>query len=127
MKELINKLHFDKKGLIPAVIQDYKTGKVLTLCYMNKQAVNNTLLEGKIWVFRRSLGMLMMKGGHSGHVQVVREAYVDCAENSLLFKVDQNVAACHAGYFTCYFRRIGKKGELEIVEEKVFEPEEKYK
>lgn len=120
-------LRFDEKGLIPAVIQDEKTNKVLTLCYMNKEALKKTLEEGKVYVFRRSKKALMLKGGTSGHIQVVKSLFVDCEENSLLFRVEQKRAACHAGYFTCYYRRLSKDGLLEIVEKKIFNPEDVYK
>jgi phosphoribosyl-AMP cyclohydrolase len=126
MKTIIDKLIFNEKGLIPAIIQDFKTGKVLTLCYMDKEALEKTLEEGKVYVFRRSKNKLMLKGETSGHVQVVKELFIDCEGNSLLFKVEQKVAACHAGYFTCYYRRVNKDDSLEIVEKKVFEPKEVY-
>lgn len=123
---MINKLNFDEKDLIPAVIQDYKTGKVLTLCYMNREALDRTLKEGKIFVFRRSKKKVMPKGETSGNIQLVKELYVDCADNSLLFKVEQKAAACHEGYFTCYFRKIDKDGNEKITEKKVFEPKDVY-
>ena len=119
---MLDKLKFDEKGLCPAVIQDIKSKRVLTLCYMNKGALEKTLKEGRVYVFRRSKGRIMMKGETSGHIQTVRQVYVDCEGNSLLFLVGQNVAACHAGYFTCYYRRVGKNGELEITEKQVFSP-----
>ena len=124
---LIKALNFDEKGLIPTIIQDNKTDKVLTLCYMNEEALKKTLEEGKVYLYRRSKTKLMMKGETSGHIQAVKELYVDCNGNSLLFKVDQKVAACHKGYFTCYFRKIGKDRNLEVIGEKVFNPKEKYK
>lgn len=117
---------FDQMGLIPAIIQDSKSKKVLTLCYMNKEALDKTLKEGKIYVFRRSKGRLMLKGETSGHTQIVKEIYIDCEGNSLLFVVDQNVAACHAGYFTCYYRKLNKSGNFEITEKMVFNPKDKY-
>lgn len=120
MKEFIEGLRFSDKGLIPAVIQDEKTARVLTLCYMNKEALEKTLKLRKIYVFRRSKGKLMMKGVTSGHIQTVKSVFVDCENNSLLFKVEQKKAACHAGYFSCYFRKIGANGKLEVAEEKVF-------
>jgi len=127
MDELIKMLRFNEKGLIPAIIQDDKTNHVLTLCYMNEEALKKSLKEGKIYVFRRSKGMLMLKGETSGHTQSIKELFLDCEGNSLLFKVDQKVAACHAGYFTCYFRKAQKDGKLEVVGKKIFNPEEKYK
>jgi len=97
----VSGLNFDEKGLIPAIIQDFKSNKVLTLCYMNKEAVEKTVQEKKIYVFRRSQGRLMIKGETSGCIQTVKEVYVDCANNSVLFKVEQERAACHEGYFSC--------------------------
>ena len=124
--KFIDQLKFNDKGLIPAIIQDHKSGKVLTLCYMNREALEKTLLEGKIYLFRRSKNALMMKGETSGHIQIVKEVFIDCEGNSLLFKIEQKVAACHAGYFTCYFRKVAKDGLLEIAERKVFDPKKVY-
>ena len=121
------KIKFNEKGLIPAIIQDNKTNKVLTLCYMNKDALDKTLKEGKIYVFRRSKNKLMLKGETSGNIQEVKEVFVDCADNSILFKVEQHVAACHKGYFTCYFRKIDKDGNESIKEKRVFDPKDVYK
>ena len=123
---MLNELNF-KEGLIPAIIQDYKTNKVLTLCYMDKGALEKTLETGKIYVFRRSKGRIMLKGETSGCTQAVKEVFVDCADNSLLFKVEQKQAACHEGYFTCYFRRIKKDGSEEVTEKRVFNPKDVYK
>ena len=123
---MLGDLHFDRYGLIPAIIQDYKSGKVFTLCYMNDEAIKKTIKSGKIHVFRRSKDKVMLKGEISGNTQTVKEVFVDCADNSLLFKVEQKVAACHLGYFTCYFRRI-KDDKEEIVEERVFDPTKVYK
>lgn len=126
MKAFIDQLKFNDKGLIPAIIQDYKSGKVLTLCYMNRPALEKTLEEGKIYLFRRSQNRLMMKGETSGHIQLLKEVFADCECNSLLFKIEQKVAACHEGYFTCYYRKAGKDGVLEITEKKIFDPDKVY-
>lgn len=125
--DIANKLNFGDKGLIPAIIQDAKTDRVLTLCYMTKEALAKTLEEKKIYVFRRSKGKLMLKGETSGCVQTVKAVYVDCADNSILFKVDQERAACHEGFFSCYFRRLDEKGEYVIEEKRIFNPDEVYK
>lgn len=124
---LIEKLNFDEAGLIPAIIQDYSSGRVLTLCYMDKEALEKTLKERKIYVYRRSKERVMLKGETSGCVQTVKEIAVDCAENSLLFRVEQDRAACHEGYFSCYFRKINDKGEEVIEEERLFDPKDVYK
>ncbi len=121
------KINFNEKGLIPAIIQDDKTNKVLTLCYMNKDALDKTLKRRKIYVFRRSKNKLMLKGETSGNIQEVKEVFVDCADNSILFKVEQHVAACHMGYFTCYFRKVDKDGNETILEKRVFNPLDVYK
>ena len=123
---MFNKLNFDEKGLIPAIIQDYVTGKVLTLCYMDKAALVKTLRKAKVYVFRRSKGRVMLKGETSGNTQAVKEVFVDCADNSLLFTVAQKKAACHMGYFTCYFRKVDKDGNEKITEKKAFAPKDVY-
>ncbi len=124
--EFIEKLNFDDKGLIPTIIQDDVTGKVLTLCYMNKEALKKTMEEKKIYVFRRSKGRVMAKGETSGCIQLVKDVFVDCADNSVLFKVDQTRAACHEGYFSCYYRKVDENGELAVQGERVFDPKEVY-
>ncbi|MDD4013393.1 MAG: phosphoribosyl-AMP cyclohydrolase [Candidatus Omnitrophica bacterium] len=123
----VDGLNFDEKGLIPAIIQDHNSGKVLTLCYMNKEALEKTLKEGKIYLFRRSKGKLMLKGETSGCTQAVREVSIDCADNSILFRVEQERAACHEGYFTCYFRKLGPDGSFVVEDERIFDPKEVYK
>ncbi|WP_347273398.1 phosphoribosyl-AMP cyclohydrolase [Candidatus Kuenenia sp.] len=126
--QLLEKLHFNEKGLIPSVIADVADGKVLTLCYMNKDAVVKTAETGKIHVFRRSQNRLMLKGETSGHIQSVKRIYFDCEGNSLVFMVEQHVAACHAGYKSCYYREyIPQTDSIQIAEEKVFDPENVYK
>lgn len=125
--KLIEKLKFDEKGLIPAIIQDEISGEVLTLCYMNKDALEKTLKEGKVYVYRRSKGKLMLKGETSGCVQKVRNVHIDCEGNSLLFEVEQEKAACHEGYFSCYFRQVDKDGNIVITAERIFDPKDVYK
>lgn len=113
---------FNDQGLIPAVIQDDKSGQVLTLCYMNMDALRKTFETGFVHVFRRSAGRLMMKGETSGHTQAVRSIFIDCEGKSLLIRVDQKVAACHKNYFTCYFREVERQsGEVVVRGEPVVE------
>jgi len=123
---LLKELRF-RDGLIPAVIVDAQDGQVLTLCYMNREALRQTLLTGMVHVFRRSRGRVMLKGESSGHVQRLRQLRVDCEGNSLLIHVEQRVAACHAGYKSCYYRRYDAGADsLEVTEEKVFDPDAVY-
>ncbi|MFH1552140.1 MAG: phosphoribosyl-AMP cyclohydrolase [Candidatus Omnitrophota bacterium] len=123
----IDELNFDGDGLIPAIIQDEKSSRVLTLSYMDKEALERTIKENRIYVFRRSKGRVMLKGETSGCTQAVKALFVDCANNSLLFKVEQTRAACHEGYFSCYFKRIDENGREVIEEERIFNPEDVYK
>lgn len=127
MKKIFDCIKFNEKGFIPAIIQDQKTKEVLTLCYMTREAVEKTLEEGVVYVFRRSKGRLMMKGETSGCIQKVKSLCVDCEGNSLLFKVAQKRAACHTGYFTCYFRKLGKSGSFKATGKRIFDPEKVYK
>jgi len=127
MSDIVSNIKFDEKGLVPAIIQDDKSGMVLTLCYMNKEALEKTLETGIVYVFRRSKGRLMMKGETSGCTQAVKSVYIDCEGNSILFRIEQKRAACHTGYFTCYFRKLGKLGELVIEGKPLFDPKEVYK
>ncbi len=121
-----SQLKFDPQGLIPAIIQDAKTREVLTLCYMNDIALRATLEHGFIYLFRRSQNKLMKKGETSGHTQAVREFRVDCEGKSLLFVIDQKVAGCHKGYFSCYFEEVMNDGSLKITVKRVFDPEKVY-
>ena len=123
---LLHVLQFDGQGLIPTVIQDAKSRRVLTLCYLNRDALERSLQEGKVYVFRRSQNRLMLKGEISGHVQIIREVHVDCEGQSLLLLVEQRIAACHAGYFSCYFRRVTQDGRLATSGRRVFDPSTVY-
>ena len=123
---LLNVLKFNEEGLIPAIIQDEPTRQVLTLCYLNVQAIEQSLKTGTVYLYRRSQRRLMQKGETSGHIQIIREVWVDCEGKSLLLIVRQHVAACHVGYFTCYYRRLGKEGRVTTVGRRVFDPAKIY-
>lgn len=127
MEKLISMLKFNEAGLIPAIIQDEKTREVLTLCYMTKEALQKTLEEKKVYVFRRSKGRLMLKGETSGCVQHLKSLCIDCEGNSLLFKIDQERAGCHTGFFTCYYRQVDKDGNVQELGTRVFDPKDVYK
>lgn len=121
-------LDFDKTdGLIPAIAQDFATGDVLMMAYMNRQAWEATLRTGKATYFSRSRQKLWIKGESSGHLQVVKEIWIDCDKDTVLLKVEQlGGAACHTGYRTCFFRQV-KDGTARTVGRPVFNPEEVYK
>lgn len=114
-------------GLVPVIAQDYRTNEVLMLAYMNRESWLNTLATGKATYWSRSRKSLWLKGESSGHVQQVKEIYIDCDDDTVLLKVDQvGGAACHTGYRSCFYRRL-VNGEGEIKEEKIFNPEDVYK
>jgi phosphoribosyl-AMP cyclohydrolase len=119
-------LKFNSDQLIPAIIQDAKSKQVLTLCYMNDIALKATLDTGFVHVFRRSQNKLMKKGETSGHTQAVKEFRLDCEGKSILFVIDQKVAGCHKGYFSCYFEKIKNDASREITDALVFNPEKVY-
>jgi len=113
-------------GLIPAIVQEWKTGEVLMVAYMNPESWAKTQETGKACFWSRSRQKLWLKGETSGHVQIVKEAYLDCDRDALLLKVEQvGGAACHTGFRSCFFRRIEGDG-LRTVGEKVFDPKEVY-
>ena len=121
-------IDFDKAGgLVPAVAQDADTGQVLMLAWMNREAYDETLRTRRAVYFSRSRNRLWRKGEESGHVQEVREVYVDCDADTVLLKVRQvGGAACHEGYASCFFRRVEGDG-LRVVGERVFDPDKVYK
>ena len=119
---LLKIVRWNEQGLIPTVIQEAKTKQVLTLCYLNETALAKSLETGTVHLFRRSQNRLMQKGETSGHIQLIREVLVDCEGKSLVFLVTQRVAACHAGYVTCYFRRLSRTGRVTTVGRRVFDP-----
>ncbi len=116
--------NFEKLELIPVIAQDFATGDVLMLAYMNRTAWEETLQTGKVCYFSRSRNKLWRKGEESGNVQVVKEIYFDCDADTLLIKVEQiGGAACHEGYRSCFFRRLNAAGDAyDVVGERVFDP-----
>lgn len=95
--------------MIPVIVQDYKTDKVLMLAYMNEEAFNNTVKTGKMTYFSRSRNELWIKGETSGHYQYVKELYMDCDVDTMLAKVRQIGVPCHTGADTCFFNELIKK------------------
>ncbi len=94
---------FDADGLIPAVVQDATTGRVLTLAWMNRESLDRTLERNETWFWSRSRQELWHKGATSGNVLYVNEILVDCDGDTLLLKVSADGPACHTGARTCFF------------------------
>lgn len=103
----INIIKFNEKGLVPAIVQEYFTGRVLMLAYMNKEALEKTFSTGRAHYFSRSRNKLWLKGETSGNIQEVKAVYYDCDEDAILLSVNQTGAACHTGEESCFFRRLG--------------------
>ena len=104
-----SKLKYDARGLIPCVVQQYDTGEVLMVAWMNEESVGLTLKTGTTWFWSRSRQELWNKGATSGNMQEVKELWADCDSDTLLVKVDSPGPACHTGNRTCFFKHI--KGE----------------
>lgn len=123
-------IDFDKAGgLVPAIAQDADSGTVLMLAWMNREAYEETVRTRRAVYYSRSRNRLWRKGEESGHVQEVREIYLDCDADTILLKVNQiGGAACHEGYQSCFFRRVEGEGKpLTVVGERVFDPQRVYK
>lgn len=124
----LEKLKLDANGLIPAIVQDHKTGEVLMMAWMNRDALNKTIESGKTHFFSRSRNKLWLKGESSGHVQHVKSVRTDCDADVLLIQVEQVGAACHDGYYSCFYREHQpQQGDWKIVGKKVFDPKAVYK
>lgn len=116
-------LRFDDSGLIPTVVQDAENGQVLMLAYMNQESLRLTLETGLTHFYSRSRQRIWQKGEESGHIQRVREIYVDCDEDTLLIKAEQVVAACHTGRRSCFFRRLHPSADVpEELDQQQFDP-----
>jgi len=126
MSNQIN-LDFDKMGgLLPAIVQDAATGDVLMLAFMNREAWERTLATGEAHYYSRTRDTIWHKGGTSGHVQRVKDIFLDCDRDTVLLKVEQvGGAACHTGHRSCfYLRRHGD--DWQVVGSPIFDPKEVY-
>lgn len=114
-------------GLVPAIIQDFKTGEVLMLGFMNKESFEKTIKTKKATFFSRSRNKLWLKGETSGNFQEVKEILIDCDDDTILLKVNQvGEAACHTGFKSCFYRKL-EEGKLINIGKKIFDPKEVYK
>lgn len=123
----LDQLKFNSDGLIPAIIQEQSTGRVLMMAWMNKESIQRTLDLGKTVFWSRSRQKYWVKGETSGHVQHVKDVSFDCDGDTLLIQVEQTGAACHEGYKSCFFRSFREKGaSAEITEPQLVQPEKVY-
>jgi len=119
----LQQLKFTSDGLIPAIIQDFETKRVLMMAWMNQASLKQTMKSGKTHFWSRSRRKLWMKGETSGHTQTVKDIAMDCDGDVLLIQVEQIGAACHEGYRSCFFRSVEGKGErLRVTEPQLKTP-----
>jgi phosphoribosyl-AMP cyclohydrolase len=123
----LENLKFDANGLIPAIVQDARSNEVLMMAWMNRDSIEKTVSTGKTHFFSRSRNKLWLKGESSGHVQHVKSIRTDCDKDTLLILVEQVGAACHDGYYSCFYREHQLEGDWKVIGRKVFEPEKVYK
>ncbi|MDD5258666.1 MAG: phosphoribosyl-AMP cyclohydrolase [bacterium] len=125
--EILRQVKFDKNGLVPAVLQDYKTDEILMLAYMDKEALKRTLRDKQCWYWSRSRHKYWLKGETSGNIQKVKQVCLDCDGDALVIKIEQvGGAACHTGFKSCFYRVLDK-GRLIVKGKRVFDPEKVYK
>jgi phosphoribosyl-AMP cyclohydrolase len=123
-----DKLKFNEDGLVPAIIQEAGTGRVLMMAWMNRASIESTIKTGKTHFWSRSRKKYWMKGEESGHTQTVRDLAFDCDGDTLLIQVEQVGAACHEGFKSCFFRSVEKDGEnFRTTEAQLQRPEDIYK
>jgi phosphoribosyl-AMP cyclohydrolase len=122
-----DKLKWTEDGLVPAIIQEHRTGRVLMMAWMNRASLEKTVETRRTWFWSRSRKKFWMKGESSGHVQVVRDVSFDCDGDCLLIQVEQTGAACHEGFRSCFFRSVDGTGEgWRETEERLEDPEAIY-
>lgn len=122
-----DQLKFDSNGLIPAIIQEAGTGRVLMMAWMNRASLEKTIETGLTHFWSRSRQKFWMKGETSGHVQRVKDIAFDCDGDTLLIQVEQVGAACHEGYRSCFFRSMTDGGQgFRVTEARLQSPEEIY-
>lgn len=103
----VKQVDFKKgNGLVPAIVQDYKTKEVLMLAYMNEESLKKTLEGDTTWFYSRSRNELWNKGATSGHFQHIKEIKIDCDNDTILVLVEQVGAACHTGNKSCFYRKL---------------------
>ena len=122
----LKKLKFNEDELIPAIIQEEGTGRVIMMAWMNESSLKTTIEKGKTHFWSRSRQKYWMKGESSGHTQQVKSIAFDCDGDTLLIQVSQVGAACHEGYQSCFFRAINDAGEFDVSENRLVNPNEIY-
>ena len=124
--KVLDQIKYDANGLVPAIVQEQGTGRVLMMAWMNKESLKKTIETRQTWFWSRSRQKYWLKGETSGHVQNVKDIAFDCDADCLLVTVEQIGAACHEGYKSCFFRSITSGDDVKVTEKKLVEPEKVY-
>lgn len=122
----LDEVNWNRDGLIPAIAQDCETGRVLTLAWMNREALQQTAASGRATYWSRSRGKIWQKGESSGHTQEIDEIYIDCDQDAIVLLVRQTGGiACHTGRRSCFYRRLDN-GKWHVVDPVIRDPGEIY-
>ena len=121
------KLKFNENGLIPAIIQEHCSGRVLMMAWMNRHSLKETIKTGRTHFWSRSRQKYWMKGETSGHIQTIKDIAFDCDGDTLLIQVDQIGAACHEGFKSCFYRSVDQDGRsFQQTEDRLKDPQQIY-
>lgn len=127
-QKLIRQVKFNDAGLIPAIAQQWDTGEVLMMAWMNEEAIEETMQNGRAVYYSRSRKKLWWKGETSAQIQVLRDLLLDCDGDTILLKVDQVGVACHTGRLSCFYKAFRPpNGDENIISDVLVDPEELYK
>lgn len=122
---ITDQISFNDQGLVAAIAQQFDSGEVLMMAWMNHDAVLETLSSGKVCYYSRSRDRIWRKGETSGQAQALKEFLVDCDGDTILLKVDQTGVACHTGRRNCFFRS-AREGKLEVIADVEVDPKTLY-
>jgi phosphoribosyl-AMP cyclohydrolase len=123
---ILKTLSFNAEGLIPAIAQQYNSGEVLMMAWMNRESIEETLYTGRVCYWSRSRSKLWRKGESSGQIQTLIEMRIDCDSDTLLLQVDQTGPACHTGQRSCFYRAVRDEG-VEMISQPVLDPKQLYR
>ena len=125
IEQVLADLSFSDSGLVPAIAQQHDSGEVLMMAWMNREAIEVTLREGRAVYWSRSRGKLWRKGESSGQTQSLIEFRWDCDNDTILLQVDQVGVACHTGRRTCFYQAV-RDGKVETIAEVITDPDDLY-
>lgn len=123
--DVVESLPFNADGLLPAIAQQYDSGEVLMLAWMNRESLDETISTGRVCYFSRSRQKLWRKGESSGQVQMLKDMRFDCDGDTILLVVDQTGPACHSGRRSCFYNAV-RGDRLEVISEPLISPEDLY-